>query len=268
MRIDHELDPADAIVVEEIRQHAAPAKGKLLRPDAETRAAFDAMMLMTPAADGARFEPGTVGGVPGLWVRVANPGGVILHIHGGGNVVGSARGHSHFSSHIATRAGMDVFLPDYRLAPEHPFPAGQDDAQAAFDALPGAIVVGDSAGGALALGIRGADKVVALSPRTDYTGVDHAENDDLYLTADGLRITEGLYLNGADGRLASPVFGPLAPRVLVHVGTCEVLLDDSLRLADRAEVHVWKGMPHVFPGTLQLKAAHLVLDHIAAFIRS
>lgn len=268
MRIEHDLDPADALVVEEIRRLAAPGKGKLLRPDPETRAAFDAMMLQTPPAEGARFDPGEVAGVPGIWVRVAAPAGRFVHFHGGGNVVGSARGHSHFVSHLATRAGMDAFIPDYRLAPEHPFPAGRDDAQRVFDAMRWSVVVGDSAGGALALDLRGADKVVALSPRTDYFSIAHDDNGDPYLTPESLDVTSALYLAGADPREASPICKPLAPRVLVHVGTAEVLLEDSLRLADRAEVHVWKGMPHVFPGTLQLKAAHLALDHIAAFMRS
>jgi acetyl esterase/lipase len=95
----------------------------------EARPMFDAMMAAAPAAEGVRFEPGEVGGGPGWWCRPANadPGRRLLYVHGGGYVLGSAAAFRNLASQIAARAKADAFLPDYRLAPEHPFPAAIED---------------------------------------------------------------------------------------------------------------------------------------------
>jgi acetyl esterase/lipase len=194
-----------------------------------------------------------------------------------------------------------AFVPEYSLAPEHSFPAAVDDAQACYRGLVekgfGKIALaGDSAGGGLALALlsllvaKARDVsasrpvgAVVLSPWTDLalSGMSmetHAEADPL-LTKDSLASTARLYLGAHDPRdpLASPLYGDLAglPPVRMHVGEDEVLLDDSLRYAERLEsqggtvqVHTWQGMIHVFPSNVALlHAAKEALDDIGDFLR-
>jgi len=101
------------------------------------RAAFDDLMEKTPAAEGVTYDAATVGGVPGWWCRPADAdaGPVILYLHGGAYVVGSARAYRHLAGQIASRAHAPVFVADYRLAPERPFPAAVEDAEAAWRGL-------------------------------------------------------------------------------------------------------------------------------------
>ena len=122
------------------------------------RPAFDDLMAKTPAADGIDYEAATLDGVSGWWCRPvqAEAGAAILYLHGGAYVVSSAQAYRHFAGQIAVRAGAPVFVADYRLAPEHPFPAAVDDAEAAYRGVAEAgftriAIVGDSAGGGLAL---------------------------------------------------------------------------------------------------------------------
>ncbi|MEP6564599.1 MAG: alpha/beta hydrolase fold domain-containing protein, partial [Mesorhizobium sp.] len=154
----HPLSPEDAPAVAAMRQATSAHKGEKLGPEA--RPMFDAMFAATPAAADVRVEAATVGGIAGFWLRlpIARPGARILYIHGGGYVLGSAEALTHFAGQIAARVGADTFVPDYRLAPEHPFPAAIDDAVAAYRGLvaEGAeriVVVGDSAGGGLTLSL-------------------------------------------------------------------------------------------------------------------
>ncbi len=267
------------------------------------RPAFDSLMERTPAADGVAYQPAILGGVPGWWCRpaAADDGAAILYLHGGAYVVGSAKAYRHFAGQIAARARAPVFVADYRLAPETPFPAAVDDAEAAYRALAdtGAsrlAVAGDSAGGGLALVVvarmKGAAReglaprplaTVALSPWTDLalTGesiMTRAGHDPL-LTVGALQAARERYLGRRDPRdpLASPLYGDLAglPPTLLHVGEDEILLDDARRYAERleavgspGELHVWKGMLHVFPTSLALlRAAREATDHIGAFLR-
>src|SRR5262249_33736014 len=146
-------------------------------------------------ADGVTYEVAQVGGIAGWWARPANPrpDAAILHVHGGAFVVGSAKAHRHFAGHIAARAGVAAFLPDYRLAPEHPFPAGADDVAAACAALARdrvVIAVGDSAGGNLAMSLAGARAIVAMSPWLDLAlegdSLRTRADADPYLTPDSL----------------------------------------------------------------------------------
>jgi acetyl esterase/lipase len=259
-------------------------------------------MERTPAADGVANEAATVGGVPGWWCRPAEAqaDAAILYLHGGGYGVGSAQAYRNFVGQIAARARIAAFVADYRLAPERPFPAAVEDAEAAYRGLARMgveriAIVGDSAGGGLALSTAvrlsreapGGDvrpiAVVALSPWTDLalTGeslTTRAKHDPL-LTRAILDAAAKHYLGAADLRTpeASPLFADLAglPPVLLHVGDDEILLDDARRIARRlreaggsSELHVWRGMVHVFPANVALlHAAREALDIVGEFLR-
>ena len=200
--IRHPLAEKDGEAIAVMRTEAASSKGKLSGPDA--RGSFDEIMEKTPDALGVSYEQGVVGGVPGVWCHPQNPhlGVAIIHLHGGAYVQGSA----HAYRYLAARASASAFVVDYRLAPEHPFPAALDDAKAAYRGLveQGAqeiAIVGDSADGGLALVLlsvaqsdalaRGGvapSAAVVMSPWTDLalTGAslqDHADNDPLLTSA-------------------------------------------------------------------------------------
>jgi monoterpene epsilon-lactone hydrolase len=207
-----------------------------------------------------------------------------------GSTGGSAKAYRNFVGHIAASVCTAAFIPDYRLAPEHPFPAGPKDAQAAYDGLVDrgikrVAVVGDSAGGALALGLRPRVKpvgIVALSPVTDLSqsGPSWETRDafDIYFTRAQAAALIANYLGDEDpaNPVASPLFSNLAglPPIRVHVGEDELLLDDSIRFVERAAaagvdatVDVWQGMLHVFPASVdRLQAASAALDAIGAFL--
>ncbi|ESQ82080.1 hypothetical protein AEAC466_19375 [Asticcacaulis sp. AC466] len=298
--IFHALDDKDAGTVAAMRQALAPIKGTINSPAA--RGLFDEVMEHTPDAPGITYEAGTVGGVPGIWCLPPDkrPDKFILYCHGGAYVLGSARAFRHLAGQIAARTRSATFVPDYRLAPEHPFPAAVTDAVAVYrglcDLAPKSIAIaGDSAGGGLALTLLAlmqaeavAGKVlapiagVAMSPWTDLalTGAsmtERAEADPL-LTRDMLSRTAALYLNGqaADMETASPLYGSLAdlPPIHIHVGEDEILLDDARRYARRAQaagsdvrLNVWQGMAHVFPANVgTLAASEKALDLIGQFL--
>jgi len=152
----HDLDPADASAILAMRAASRAAKGAPWTVAA--RPQYDALMERVKPPDDVTFESGTVGGVPGLWVRPASTrsSGAILYLHGGWFVSGSAKAYRHLVGHIAVRATARAFVPDYRLAPEHPFPAAVQDVMAAYRGMAevgmrGIAVTGDSAGGNLAL---------------------------------------------------------------------------------------------------------------------
>jgi acetyl esterase/lipase len=257
------------------------------------RLRFDEFMLQTPSADVA-YERAEVGGRPGWWCRPrhADPHSAILHLHGGGYVMGSAGSQRHFASQIAARAGVSAFVLDYRLAPEYPFPDAVDDAEAAFCDIATTCydriaLVGDSAGGGLALSLLAATHLrcnpclagaVLFSPWTDLTltgnSLDTRAAVDPLLSRALLDEAAGEYLGDGNRRdpCASPLFADLAdlPPVLVHVGDDEVLLDDSTRLAERSnsiDLHIWEGMTHVFSVDLSLVASHEALDSAGTFLR-
>lgn len=291
----HALTPKDADVMTGVRAATAPVKGLLQGTAA--RQPFDDMMGHVPAPEGVTFEEDMVGGVPGWWCRPADArsGEAILHIHGGWFVLGSAQAYRNFAGQIAARAGVAAFVPDYRLAPEHPYPAATLDVQSVYDGLVERgirriAIVGDSAGGCLALLLLAARAsggvvpvgAVALSPVTDLalTGETYetrAEADP-YFTRSQAEGMVPLYLNGHAPKdpLVSPLYGDLAglPPVRVHVGDAELLLDDSRRYVERAaaagvdaRIDVWLGMPHVFPSSVgQLDAADEALTAIGAFL--
>ena len=301
--IFHALAAADRDVMDALRTRLEPTKGRLLRGP-EARPEFDAVKLFTPAFPGVTYAADTVGGVPGWWCRPATPGApdqAVLFLHGGAYVLGSAAAFRQLVSQVVGRVGVECFVPDYRLAPEHPFPAAVDDAQAVYQGLVALgkrriALCGDSAGGGLALvllalathaaaGLLGAvvpRATVVLSPWTDLALTSESMQTraaaDFLLTKPALALNAGYYLHGHDAHdpLASPVYGNLTnlPPVQVHVGEAEVLLDDSVRYVARAqaagvaaELHVWEGLTHVFPGSVgTLLAAGQALDESGTFL--
>lgn len=201
----------------------------------------------------------------------------ILFLHGGGYVIGSLDSHRHLVAECGRAAGTRTLAIDYRMAPEHPFPAAVEDTVAAYRFLldngiaPGCIAIaGDSAGGGLAVGgvlaIRAAGLplpgcIWCLSPWVDMeaTGAsftDRAETDPT-VQAPTIRLMAETYLAGADPKsaTAAPIHGDLRglPPMLIQVGACETLLDDSIRLARAAgiadvpvDLQIWPEMIHVW----------------------
>jgi acetyl esterase/lipase len=226
-----------------------------------------------------RITPAVLGGVPGEWVEsAAAPGaGVLVYLHGGGYFACSARTHRPYTTAFAHHR-FRVYAPDYRLAPEHPFPAAVLDAVAVWHAVAAEAggepmaIGGDSAGGGLALAMmlklrdEGAPlptAAVLFSPLTDLVGIGESRriNDQrcaMFYGAGLGRATE-FYMGdgGGDPRdpLASPLYADLRglPPMLIHVGADETLRDDSTELAARAraagvqvELTVWPAVPHVW----------------------
>lgn len=298
--INHPLDENDAQAVAAMREQTLPFKGQMNGPEA--RAPFDQIMEQTPDAAGVTYENGTVGGVSGVWCRPekANADAAILYFHGGGYVFGSAHAYRHLAGQFAARTNTVIFVADYRLAPENPFPAAIDDAEAAYRGLVergiGSIaIVGDSAGGGLTLSLLSILQndpskkqsvvpvaAVVMSPWTDLalTGRSYEDREeaDPIFTKKAISDISKNYLNGADPRdpLASPMYADLAgvPPIQIHVGTEEVLFDDSRSFARRAQaakvdvaLHVWEGMPHVFPSSVgTLQAAEEALEIMTHFL--
>ena len=230
---------------------------------------------------------------------VENPQTIILFLHGGAYITGAPSHYRGFTSRLSVTADAQVCAVDYRLAPEHPFPAALDDAQAAYTHLldhghnpAHIIIIGDSAGGGLVLSLLTALRMsdqplpcaaVVISPWTDLTfsGETHHTKaaDDPWLTANGLREAADLFLNGADptSPLISPLFADFAgwPPLLIMVGGREILLSDSTRLAERAAakgvsvtLDIWHDMIHVFPifAPLLPQADHAI-ERIGLFVR-
>jgi acetyl esterase/lipase len=251
----------------------------------ERRAGMDALGGAVALPDGVLVEPVDAGGVPAERVAApgADPGRWIQYAHGGAYTAGSVISHRPFCALLSAKTGATVLDVDYRLAPEHPFPAAVDDAVAAYGWLTGAeevdprhvVLAGDSAGGGLALAtlvaLRDAGRplpagAALLSPWADLTMTaetyrTRAEVDPI-CNAEALSWSADAYLAGtaADHPLASPGRADLRglPPLLVHVGDLEVLLDDARLVAERARaagvevtfaevpevIHVW----HLFAG--------------------
>jgi epsilon-lactone hydrolase len=294
----HPLDPRDAEVAAAIRALVSPTKGA--PRGVEAREQFDALMESVSPRDDVTFEADTIGGIPGLWVNPKNLRfeGIILHLHGGWFNFGTATAFRHLVGHIAGRVGARAFIPDYRLAPEHRFPAAVEDALACYAGIGErgirrVVLTGDSAGGNLALilasHVAGSAStkaallgVATFSPVTDLTlsGVSYetrASADPLFTRPQVATLVHS-YLGSADPShpLASPLHARCfnIPPVLIHVGDDEVLLDDSLRYVERAaaagvdaRVDVWMGMPHGFVASIgKLSSAAQALDSVGAFL--
>ena len=287
--------------IAEVRAHLAklPAPASL----AEHRAMYDRAERVFTVPPGTTVEPVTVGGGPAEWIRPAGAreDAAVLYLHGGGYVIGSPRSHRHLAEAIARVAGFACLLPDYRLAPEHRFPAAVDDALGAYRSLvdqrkmaPSRIAVaGDSAGGGLTVatvvairqaGLPAPGAAVCLSPWTDLTcsapSYESKAATDPMVALPGIADMAREYLGGADPRtpLASPLFADLRglPPLLIQVGSEEVLLDDATRLAERARaagvdttLEIWEPMIHVWHWFLPwLDEAQAAVDKIGAFLRA
>lgn len=263
--------------------------------------AFLENLAQGPLPPGTRVEKITIGRTPAEWVSGPNAeeGRVIFYLHGGAYALGSCNSHRDLAARLAIASGARALVIEYRLAPENPFPAGLEDAVAAYRWLiergtkPGNIVIaGDSAGGGLTLAtllsLRDAGDplpagAVLLSPWTDLaiTGESYtsrAEFDPM-LSKAGMPQTVAFYLGDRDPKtpLASPLYADLhgLPPLHIHVGEDEVLLDDSTRLAERARaagvdvsLEVWEGMWHVFPtSAAQLPEGAQAIEKIGAFVK-
>lgn len=267
----------------------------------ERRAGYDAFMARELPAD-VRAEVGALGGRPALELIpaiVADEQARLLYLHGGAFVMGSPAGYSGFTAQFARRAAIRTVSLAYRLAPEHPFPAAVEDGLAAYRDLLGRgtpssriVLAGDSAGGNLVLatllaarreGLPMPAAAVLMSPVTDVamTGESMRAKSgvDPIFTPEFLAEPFGAYLAGTDPRteLASPLFADLhgLPDLLIQVGSHELLLDDSTRLAARAAaadvtvtLEVVAQAPHVFQIHYESSpAAADALDRVAQFIR-
>ena len=227
----------------------------------------------------ARYSRLNAGGVTSEWVTAesASDSRVVLYLHGGGYIIGSPRTHRPLMAELSQASKGRVLGLDYRLAPEHPFPAPVEDSVAAYRWLlsegydPARIAVaGDSAGGGLTvammvqaryLGLPMPGAAVCISPWVDMEGLGESMETraaaDPMVGKENLMISAKTYLGGSDPRapLAAPLYADLRglPPMLIQVGDAEVLLDDSTRLAGIAreagvevEMDVWDDMIHVW----------------------
>jgi acetyl esterase/lipase len=243
---------------------------------AEMRAWFEAINAQTPIADGAMIERVTSGPAGGDLIRLpgCDESRLIVYFHGGGFLFGSSRSHRVVASHLARASGCAVLAADYRLAPEHPAPIANDDAFSVYRwaldkgySASHVALCGDSAGGNLAIGaaIRARDAglplpaaLMLMSPALDLANELESHrviSDAPLVTPQLMELFNSAYLQGGDRR--APAVNPLhadlsgLPPTLVHVGSWELLLDDSREVVARlgaaggtAELKVWAGMCH------------------------
>jgi len=259
-----------------LRSRAAPPDYDVV----QSRIRFEKTAVFLGGAPDARCEKVDAGGVPAEWVMAPgyDTGRAILYLHGGGYAIGSLDTHRRLAYDISAASAAKVLLIDYRLAPEHPFPAAVDDAEATWRwlleqgfASNRLAIAGDSAGGGLTIAalVNLRDKklglpacAVAISPWVDLEGSGNSittrSAQDPMVQKDGLLWMAKMYLNGKDPKspLAAPLHADLKglPPVLVQVGTAETLLDDAIRIAEKmhaagvdARLAVWPNMLHVFP---------------------
>ncbi len=293
------------IVRHVVRRRVRPALGDMSSIERVRRVFNDPL----PSPRGVRYLPAVVGGIPGEWVEDerSTPDSLaraptLLYIHGGGFIGGSPATHRPISAGFASR-GFRVFAVDYRLAPEHPFPAPLDDVVTAWRALrllhdqqsPGQriVVAGDSAGGNLALalmlalkaaGERLPDVATLFSPSTDVVGESESmeanSHRDAMFHGPSLEHLGRAYI-GPDGDATNPLVSPVRgdfvgfPPLLIHVGADEVLRDDGLRVAVKARaagVHVesvvWPVVTHAWQLIPKLPEARRSMDRAAEFMKT
>jgi acetyl esterase/lipase len=264
------------------------------------RAALEQLTGIMPPPTDVEFTPVDASGRPAEWVRApgAREDHTVLYLHGGGYCIGSISTHRKLAADVSGAAAARVLLLDYRLAPEHPFPAAVDDATSAYRFLASSTdptrlaIAGDSAGGGLTvatlLALRDADVPlpaagVCLSPWLDLAlsgaSMDSKAKVDPMVQRALLQRLAGAYLGSAPPRspLASPLFAELdgLPPLLVQVGDAETLLDDSTRFVERARaagveatLEVWNDMVHVWHAfAFILPEARQAIDRIGQFLK-
>ena len=283
-------------VIEMIKARA----GTVRKTVDDDRKSYENMLASMPLDDDIQTERVGAGGVPSEWIFApgARDDQVMLYFHGGGYVVGSMRTHRVMLSGISRASGFKVLGLDYRLAPEHPFPAPVEDALASYRWLlaqgysPNRIVFGgDSAGGGLVVSALVAIRYlgeplpaagVCISPWIDMegTGESFTTNADVDPSVSRERIVNiaKVYLAGRDPKapMASPLYADLngLPPLLIQVGGIETLLDDARALEQRAiaagveaELEIWDDMPHVWPHFAPiLPEGQQAIAHIGEFI--
>jgi monoterpene epsilon-lactone hydrolase len=267
----------------------------------ERRAAFAPGGRLHPVPDDVRVTEVIAGGVPAHWLAApgADTDRVLLFLHGGGFELGSLRSDGELAARLGRASGMRVLFPEYRLAPEHPFPAAIDDVQTAWHWLrtdqdlsaKSIALAGASAGGGLAVALLVATRdagealpaaAVLMSPTVDLTSsgasmTERADQDPISTPA-MLRQFASDYLAGADPKtpLASPLFASLSglPPLLVQAGTADVLFSDSERLATAASeagvdviLQIGEGLPHVYQILLGTPEAAKATEQIGKFLR-
>ena len=288
--------------IEALRDRQQASAGQVPPTLQELRATFTPGDRLHPVPDDVLVTDVTAGGVPAHWLTApgTDPGRVLLFLHGGGFELGSVRSDGELAARLGRAAGMRGLFPEYRLAPEHPFPAALDDVLAAWHWLrtdqglsaASLAVAGDSAGGGLAVALLVATRdageelpaaAVLMSPTVDLTssGASMTErvDQDPISTPAMLRQFAADYLAGADPKtpLASPLFASLTglPPLLIQVGTADLLLSDSERLATAAThagvdvtLQIGEGLPHVYQLLLGTPEAAQATEQIGKFLRA
>ncbi|WP_323751335.1 alpha/beta hydrolase [Marinobacter sp.] len=244
-----------------------------------------------------QFTPSRLGNVPVLRVQTnPRPSGTILYLHGGGYVIGSAATHKGIAGHLAKLTGCEVIIPDYRLAPEHPYPAAPNDAEAVYlalldeeNAVNTIALTGDSAGGGLALvlamrlrdhGHPAPSSITCFSPWTDLTS-QQLYQPECEPVLHGSWVLKAAKMYAGETPLTDPMVSPLFGELrglsptLIQVGSQEILLNDATRLAEAAKnvdvdvtLEIYNGLWHVFQTHgAQLTRASEALETAANHIR-
>lgn len=268
---------------------------------AKERADLEALATFFKALVLYQRQPVTANGVPAEWIRISNilPERAVLYLHGGSYNAGSIHSHRTIAANTAWAVKAGALLIDYRLAPEHPYPAALQDAAEAYKWLLSQghrsdeiILAGDSAGGGLAIALllklrdQGQPMPAALicySPWTDLamTGESYVRNarKDVMVTVDELRQSANLYLGAVDPctPYASPLYGNAFgfPPTLIQVGSDEILMSDAVRWAEVARttgvnvsLEVWEGMQHEWQFAASLiPEGRQALEHVTAFVQ-
>ncbi len=247
---------------------------------AESRESLESLATLVELPDDVELNHIEINGIKAVWIDTpqSNSENIILYLHGGGYMEGSLTTHQDLAMRIGRASKARVLLIDYRLAPEKPFPAALNDTISWYEWLIGSqkipssniILAGDSAGGGLVLAtllklkqleIQLPSAAICLSPWTDLAmegeSIKTKADIDKFLKIWDLFFMASLYIQDNDPKnpFISPLYGDLGglPPLLIHVGNSEILLDDSVRLAKKAEkagieveLSIWEDMIHVF----------------------
>lgn len=266
---NEKISPNDQQQINDLAQQNSQMPS-LMSEDPQTRSLYDQVIAGgTHSTDTVQVKEITLGGITGLLITPPSPkeNVAIMYTHGGGYIVGSANGYQNYVTQLAVKTNITAFIPNYALAPENKFPKANKQLLAVYadlkDQYSNVIIVGDSAGGGLALSLTNqvTDKplaTVAMSPWTDMTmssnSVKEKRSKDFLLGPVASPEISKKYSGETEltNAILSPLFSQVTNTVptLIHVGTNEILLDDSLRYANKfanVNLFVWQEMFHVFP---------------------